>query len=119
ILLHLVPSSYLLLKLFTEITLLVNLVYLVPVMLFFLTGRYTWNVAYARFGSKIYRIFVAGNTVLLIWCPVLVGLDSLSSGSFGSDVFYFVLLGYFSIHLLFTGPTVVKINKDLADEADR
>ena len=114
ILLHLIPSSYLILAFFTQPTLFINLLYLPLVMLFFWTGRQTWRALYEQFGSKMYLFFYKGNTGMLVALTVLLGLGVIYDETFGSEVFRRTLLGYFTIHLLLIGVAVMKIEKDVS-----
>lgn len=114
ILLHLIPSSYLILQFFTKPSLFVNSVYLVPIMLFFLTGLLTWRALYEQFGSKMYQFFYKGNTGMLVGLTVLLGVGLLYDETFGSEFFCRALLAYFAIHLLLIGVAVMKIEKDVS-----
>ena len=112
ILLHLIPSSYLFLHFFTPPSLFVNSLYIVPIILFFLTGRLTWRILYEQFGSKMYLFFYKGNTGMLVALTVLLGVGVLYDETFGSVIFRRALLGYFTIHILLIGVAVMKIEKD-------
>lgn len=114
ILLHLIPSSYLILQFFIKPSLFVNSLYFVPIMLFFLTGRLTWRALHERFGSKMYLFFYKGNTGMLVGLTVLLGAGLLYDETFGRVFFRRALLGYFVIHLLLIGVAVMKIEKDVS-----
>ena len=114
ILLHLIPSIYLILQFFTPPSLLVNSLFLAPVILFFLTGRLTWRTLYEQFGSKMYLLFYKGNTGMIVGLTVLLGVGVLYDETFGSVFFCRALLGYFTIHLLLIGVAVMKIEKDFS-----
>ena len=111
--LHLVPLSYLVLQFFSQPTLQTNGLYLLPVLLFFFSGRQTWRVLFEQFGSKTYRVFFAGNTGMMVGHVVLISLGVFYDSRFGADFFCRVLTGYFVIHLLILGAAVVKIEADL------
>ena len=114
VLLHLVPLSYLVLQFFSQPTLQTNGLYLLPVLLFFFSGRKTWQVFFEQFGSKMYRIFFAGNTGMMVGHVVLISLGFFYDSRFGTAFFCRALTGYFTIHLLILGAAVVKIEADLA-----
>lgn len=113
VLLHLVPVSYLVLQFFTRPSLQINLFYLAPVLLFFYSGRQTWRVLFEQFGSRMYRVFLLGNTGMMAGHVVLISLGVVFDAKFGAEFFCRVLLAYFTIHLLILGVAVVKIERDL------
>jgi len=113
VLLHLVPLSYLVLQFFSQPTLQTNGLYLLPVLLFFFSGRQAWRVFFTQFGSKMYRVFFAGNTGMMAGHVVLISLGVFYDSRFGTDFFCRALTGYFTIHLLILGAAVVKIETDL------
>ncbi len=111
--LHLVPFSYLALQLGTFPTLKINLLYYLPVALFFYTGRLTWQAFFEAFGSKVYKLFFLGNTGILITLSVLLALSFLDEGGIVATSFQRLFMLYFSVHLLIVGAVVVKIENDL------
>lgn len=110
ILLQLVPSSYLIIQYFTTPSLLVNVLYYVPIMLFFLTGRLTWRTLYQQYGSKMYLFFYKGNTGMLLGLTVMLVMGIFDEAF--REFFPRALLVYFVIHFLLIGLTVTKIEKD-------
>ncbi len=117
VLLHLVLMSYLVLQFFIQPSLKVNGFYLLPVLLFFFSGRQTWRVLFEQFGSKIYRVFYLGNTGMMLSHMVLMSLGVLYDAQFGTAVFCCTLVSYTSIHFLVLGFSVLKIERDLISEA--
>ena len=115
--LHLVPLSYLILLILKPPSLQANILYLLPVLLFFYSGRKTWQVLFEQFGSKVYRVFFAGNTGMMVGHVVLISLGAFYDTWFGTELFCRALVGYFTIHLLILGAAVVKIENDLASVA--
>ena len=115
--LHLVPLSYLILLILKPPSLQANILYLLPVLLFFYSGRKTWQVLFEQFGSKVYRVFFAGNTGMMVGYVVLISLGAFYDTWFGTELFCRALVGYFTIHLLILGAAVVKIENDLASVA--
>ncbi|MEZ0123289.1 MAG: hypothetical protein AB9Q22_07740 [Candidatus Reddybacter sp.] len=113
VLLHLVPLSYLVLQFFNGPTLQMNGLYLLPVLLFFFSGRKTWQVFFEQFGSKMYRVFFMGNSGMMVGHVVLISLGVFYDIKFGAAFFCSALVTYFSIHLLILGAAVVKIERDL------
>jgi len=113
ILLHLVPASFLGGQLFLKMTPLNSYFYLVPVMLFFWTGRRSWGALYEISGSLMYQIFYRGNTGMLVSCPLLLALGVAFPEMFGVEIFRRLLVIYYTIHFLLTGVAVMHIDKDI------
>ncbi|MGA7178254.1 MAG: hypothetical protein WBX11_01520 [Thiobacillaceae bacterium] len=114
IVLHIVPVSYVAVQSLIGTTLLINAIYLLPIMLFFYTGRRTWAEMFKQFGRKMYRIYYFGNTALLRACPVLLAFGFLVDESIGTEAFRRAMLAYCSIHFLLSGLTMISIEKDLS-----
>ena len=91
------------LQFFSQPSLQVNGLYLLPVLLFFFSGRQTWRVLFEQFGSKIYRVFYLGNTGMMTGHVVLMSLGVLYDAQFGTAVFSRVLVAYSSIHIFILG----------------
>lgn len=113
IVLHTVLASYVALQFLMATTLLINTIYLLPIVLFFYTGRRTWTGLFDQFGRKMYRIYFFGNTAMMQTCPILLALGFLVDESIGTEVFRQATVGYFSIHCLITGLTVIHMEKDI------
>lgn len=116
IIIHLVPLGYLVLQFFIRLSFSVNLLFLAAIMLFFLTGRRTWNVLYERFGSRMYQFFYKGNTGMLVGILVLLGVGVLYGKALAIEFLHRTLFGYFAIHFLLFGVAVMKIEKDVSIE---
>jgi len=97
---------------YTNISSLINAVFLLPLILFFLTGRMLWQESFRLFQSKIYRAFYLGNTAMLIWMPLLL-LPALLDISVLEVINFtqFVTI-YFAIHFLITGFSILKLEHD-------
>ncbi|MBW2733010.1 MAG: hypothetical protein JRH20_11515 [Deltaproteobacteria bacterium] len=113
VLLHGVPASYLLVQLLVEPSLLVNLIYLVPVLLFFFTGRLTWGAFRQRYTSKMYVLFFKGNSGMMIGLVVFSLIGLFFDEAFGRGAFQGALVGYFSVHLLLVGVAMIKLERDI------
>lgn len=113
ILLHVVPITYLVVQFFIGATLIINTVYLLPFILFFYTGRRTWDGMFNQFGTKMYRVYYFGNTAFMRLCPILLAAGFLVDEPLGTEGFRRAVVGYFSIHFLITGLTMVTIEKDI------
>ena len=116
IVLHIVPASYVVLQSLIGTTLLINTVYLLPVILFFYTGRRTWGGMFKQFGRKMYRIYYLGNTAFMRACPIMLAFGFLVDESIGTEVFRRAIVGYFSIHCLITGLTMISMEKDILSQ---
>ncbi|MEZ0152822.1 MAG: hypothetical protein AB9Q18_11145 [Candidatus Reddybacter sp.] len=119
VLLHLVPLSYLVLQFFSQPSVQVNGLYLLPVLLFFFSGRQTWRVLFEQFGAKMYRVFYLGNTGMMTGHVLLMGLGVLYDARFGTEFFCRTLVAYTSIHLLILGFAVLTIERDIILQAPR
>lgn len=117
--LHVVPGGLLLSNLVQGPVPLLNILCVVPLMLFFWTGRVTWKSLYAIFGASIYRIFLAGNTGMMIGLPVLLLIGRLVDQPFFAAAFDRVFLLYAAVHFLVAGPAIVKIDTELAGGGPR
>jgi hypothetical protein len=114
ILLHSVPFSYLIAQFFQKPTLFLNFLYLFPIMLFFWTGRQTWEILRKRFGSPMYTLFFRGNTGMLISLPVLLALGEAYQQNFGGEIYRRLLLIYSAVHFFLIGIAVPKIERDVS-----
>jgi hypothetical protein len=115
IVLHIVPASYVPVQFLIGTSLLINTIYLVPVILFFYTGRRTWEEMFRQFGRKVYRIYYFGNTAFMLVLPILLSFGFLIDESFGTEGFRQAMMSYISIHFLVTGLTMICIEKDILD----
>lgn len=113
IVLHIVPASYAVVQFLIGTSLLINTIYLLPLVLFFYTGRQTWEEMFRQFGKKMYRIYYLGNTALMLGLPILLALGLLIDESLGTEGFRQATVGYISIHFLVTGLTMISIEKDI------
>ncbi len=111
-LLHLAPAGYLILYFFTPPTLPINAMFVLPLALFFYTGRRTWQAMHEQFGGKLYKIFVKGNTIFIFNLPLFLLLGLTFKESLGTQAFKGLVVGYFAGHLLFTGYTVLKMERE-------
>lgn len=113
---HIVPVSYLIVQYFGHVTLLLNLVYLLPFLFFYYSGRRLWKMLFARFGTKLYQFFILGNTGMMTGLTVLCALGLVYPAGFGPVPFSWAVLGYFAVHFLLTGIAVMRIESDLQGE---
>ena len=113
IVLHIVPASYAVVQFLIGTDILINTIYLIPLVLFFYTGRQTWEEMFRRFGKKMYRIYYFGNTALMLGLPILLAFGLLIDESLGTEGFRQATVGYISIHFLVTGLTMISIEKDI------
>jgi hypothetical protein len=113
LLLHVFPLTWLTLQFVVPPSRELNLLFFAPVALFFWTGRRTWQGMNKRYPSLPYRFFVKGNTGFLISVTVFSILGLAYDPVFGHAYFRTVLMMYLVGHLLVTGPSVLKIERDL------
>lgn len=110
---HIIPLSYLIAQYLGHATFVLNLAYLVPFLFFYYSGRCLWKVLFARFGTKMYQFFVFGNTGMMTGLTVLSVLGLVFPTRFGTAPFSWAVLGYFAVHFLLTGITIIQIERDL------
>ena len=113
ILLHLVPLSYFPLAYGLAPGNLLEVIYLIPIIAFFITGVRTWKLCFGLFGSKLYKMFQIGNRQMLIVFPAAVALDMMGWLAEGTAVFSRLMHVYFIIHFMLTGITVPLMGRDL------
>ncbi len=111
--LHLVPAGFLAMKLIYRAPERWDAWYLLLVIAFFWTGRETWRTMYQYTRSIQYLLFFRGNTGLLIMAPIMLTLGHLFPHTFFVHAFERLLLVYFAIHLILTGPAIIKLEKDI------
>lgn len=83
------------------------------VLAFFYTAIITWRLYYELFKSKLYKTFIKGSTVLLIWSSVLILLSLFYREDFLTGKLHFMLLIYFSLHFMELGFVLLKIKHDM------
>lgn len=109
VVLHAVPFAYLASSLLAVPAAWVEALWLVPLAIFFFTGRRAWAWLFDLFRSKLYFIFYRGNTGVLVMMPVLLVAGIL----FDAALFSRVLTIYFVIHFMLLGISVLKIANDI------
>ena len=112
--LHLVPFTYLALVLIISPSLSMNLLFYLPVVAFFYSGRRTWRAFFDTFRSKIYKLFYLGNTGMILTLSLLLGLGLVSQQVSIVAAFEQLFMLYFAVHLLIVGAVVIKIEADIS-----
>jgi len=112
---HIVPLSYLIAHYLGQSTFALNLVYLIPFVFFYYSGTRLWKMLFAQFGTKMYLLFVFGNTWMMAGLIVL----SMLGLRFGPEPFSGSVLGYFAVHFLLSGITIMQIERDLQRQSSR
>ena len=113
ILLHVIPLTYFPVAYGMAPGEMLEVVYIVPVIVFFITGVRTWKRCFGLFGTKLYKMFQIGNTQMLILFPGAVALDMTGWLAEGTEVFSRLMHVYFIIHFIMTGITVPLMGRDL------
>jgi len=113
ILLHVIPLSYFPVAYGLAPGNILEGVYLIPIIVFFITGVRTWKLCFGLFGSKLYKMFQIGNRQMLIVFPAAVVLDMTGWLAEGTEVFSRLMHVYFIVHFLMTGITVPLMGRDL------
>lgn len=88
-------------------------IYLVPMMLFFYSGRSCWSVLHRVLNRKLYGFFVKGNTSLLIWLPIACAARYFDLYDNADFLYQRLVIGYFVGHLLFMGPITTLLERDI------
>lgn len=113
ILLHIVPASYLLMRIYADTGLLHDYIYVLPLLLFFWTGRRSWQAMLRLTGRKVYLIFMRGNTGMMVMPVVILILGGIFPASFLSGMYGKLIAAYTIIHMAITGAVIVLMEKDL------
>jgi len=92
---------------------LLEVIYLIPVIVFFVTGVRTWKLCHRLFGTKLYKIFQIGNRQMLFLFPGAFVLDMAGWPMEDSDLFTRLMHVYFIVHFMLTGVTVSLLARDL------
>lgn len=137
IILHIFPVAYLALKLFVNPQSIFEIIWLAPFIVFFYTGRRSWIALHESYHSKMYYIFIRGNTGMLFMLSILSVLSVLAvlienpvqwnvatrALSFNSIIHFLIpdefasriLTIYFTIHFILIGIAVIKIEQDVGN----
>jgi hypothetical protein len=59
---------------------------------------------------------VKGNTGVMIMLTVMLIMGATYKPEFGGETFRRIFMAYFTVHLLLTGPIVLKIERELSDK---
>ena len=113
ILLNVVPLTYFPLAHGLASGNLLELIYLIPVIVFFITGVRTWKLCHGLFGTKLYKIFQIGNRQMLFLFPGAFVLDMAGWPMEDPDLFSRLMHVYFIVHFMLTGVTVSLLARDL------
>lgn len=113
ILLHVIPLTYFPIAYGMASGEMLGVAYIIPVIVFFITGVRTWKLCFGLFGTKLYKMFQIGNTQMLILFTGAVALDMTGWLVEGTEVFSRLMHVYFIIHFIMTGITVPLMGRDL------
>jgi len=137
IVLHLFPIVYLWFQMFSNTQGVYGLIWIVPFIIFFYTGRRSWLALFKCYQSKMYYIFIRGNTGMIFTLSILSILSCLAllfempvTWEFVSQALSFkchinfllpinffnrLLSIYFLIHFLLIGLAILKIDWDVSN----
>lgn len=113
ILLHAIPLTYFPIAYGLVPGRMLEVIYLIPVLVFFITGVRTWKRCHEMFGTGLYRMFRIGNTQMLVLFPGAFSLDMLGWPTEGAEAFFNLMHVYFIVHFMMTGITVPLMGRDL------
>ena len=113
ILLHVIPLSYFPIAFLMVTGSMLEKIYLIPVVIFFITGILTWKLCHGLFGTKLYKIFQIGNRQMLFLFPGAFILDMSGWLAGGEELFSSLMHVYFIIHFMLTGITIPLMGRDL------
>lgn len=89
------------------------LLFVVFIPVFFLSAIFTWRSCYKLFGSKLYKLFVQGSTMLFIWSILLILLGLFYREDFLTDKLHLMITIYFTLHFAGLGFVLLKIKHDM------
>ncbi len=113
ILLHAIPLTYFPVASGVAAGRALDAIYLIPIVLFFITGVRTWKICYQILGTKLYRLFQLGNMQMLVFLPVSLAIDLAGWPTQEAKAFYSLMLGYFTVHFILTGITIPLLGRDV------
>lgn len=114
IIMHFVPMVYFGLSLGGISFSWLNLISVILLAMFFLSGRVAWAELGEQYPSTLlYQIFYRGNTAFMTSFPVLYLVTLLFPQSVDFDLIEKVAVFYFSIHFILLGVSCLKIESDL------
>ena len=114
IILHLIPLAFFPTVSQMGMSKLLETIYVIPVVLFFLTGTWMWKICYKIFGTKLYRLFKIGNQQMLVYFPIVLTLDLLNWPTEESFLFFGLMHVYFTVHFLLTAIVIPVLDRDVA-----
>ena len=118
ILLHIVPLTYFPVAYALDTDKVLAALYLIPVMIFFVSGVRTWRLCHETFGNRLYKMFQIGNRQMLLLFPVAIAVDMAGWPVEGAGLFSRLMHVYFIIHFMLTGITVPLMDRDLRRYTD-
>ena len=110
---HIIPVAYFVLTWLRATPSSLDPVFVLPIMVFFVTGVRCWRHFYQLFGRKLYRVFQLGNTQMLIYFPIMFALDLLGWPSDHAPYFSRLMAVYFALHFLFATFTIPLMLNDV------
>lgn len=113
ILLHVIPLSYFPIAYAVEPGRVLETIYLIPIIVFFITGVRTWKLCHGMFGTKLYKMFQIGNRQMLVLFPGAFAVDMAGWPIEGAEAFFRLMHVYFIVHFMLTGITVPLMRRDL------
>jgi len=113
ILLHVIPLTYFPMAYGIVPDSMLEAIYLIPVIAFFITGLQTWKLCHGMFSTKLYRMFQIGNRQMLILFPGAFAIDIAGWPIEGAEAFSRLMHVYFIIHFMLTGITIPLMGRDL------
>lgn len=112
ILLHVVPLTYFPIVYAVDQQRALETIYLIPIILFFVSGVRTWKQCHRIFGTKLYKVFQIGNRQMLILFPAAFAVDMAGWPIEGTEAFSHLMHVYFIVHFILTGITVSLMRRD-------
>lgn len=113
VLAHTIPVSYLVALYIEQSSVVLNLIFFVPFLFFYYTGRRLWGMLHRRFGISVYKFFFLGHSGLMAGVTVGMLLALIYPRCVGPSAFTGLSLFYLAGHFLLTGVAIDRLTQDL------
>jgi len=110
---HAVPVGYLVASYSDQVSLTLNLYFLLPLLAFFYSGRRMWTLLFARFSTMMYRFFVFGNSGMMSGLVLSILFGLYWPESVGPRAFEVLVRTYFCVHFMLAGVAILRVEADL------
>ena len=110
---HIVPLTYFLVVLIDGESDKLKILYIVPMVFFFITGTKAWKLLYKLLNIKLFELFRIGNLQMIFIFPAALILELLRWPSHDGHPFSDIINGYFAAHFVLAGVAIPMMNNGL------